>query len=60
MTPCAGLEKCERNVLPVLNNLLENREMSLDDGRFLMRCEVHERSGAAALGVLFIAHSHHF
>ena len=32
-----GLEKCERNVLPVLNNLLENREMSLDDGRFLMR-----------------------
>lgn len=24
-----GLEKCERNVLPVLNNLLENREMSL-------------------------------
>ena len=33
----AGLEKCERNVLPVLNNLLENREMSLDDGRFLMR-----------------------
>lgn len=34
-----GLEKCERNVLPVLNNLLENREMSLDDGRFLMRYE---------------------
>lgn len=31
-----GIEKCERNVLPVLNNLLENREMSLEDGRFLM------------------------
>jgi von Willebrand factor A domain-containing protein 8 len=27
-----GLEKCERNVLPVLNNLLENREMHLEDG----------------------------
>ena len=31
-----GIEKAERNVLPVLNNLLENREMQLDDGRFLM------------------------
>lgn len=30
-----GIEKAERNVLPILNNLLENREMSLDDGRFL-------------------------
>ena len=27
-----GLEKVERNVLPVLNNLLENREMQLEDG----------------------------
>lgn len=25
-----GLEKAERNVLPVLNNLLENREMALE------------------------------
>lgn len=32
-----GIEKAERNVLPTLNNLLENREMALDDGRFLMR-----------------------
>lgn len=31
-----GIEKAERNVLPVLNNLLENREMPLEDGRFLM------------------------
>ena len=31
-----GIEKAERNVLPTLNNLLENREMHLDDGRFLM------------------------
>ncbi|OZJ04703.1 hypothetical protein BZG36_02531 [Bifiguratus adelaidae] len=32
-----GIEKAERNVLPILNNLLENREMALDDGRFLTR-----------------------
>ena len=25
-----GMERAERNVLPLLNNLLENREMSLD------------------------------
>lgn len=31
-----GMEKAERNVLPTLNNLLENREMSLSDGRFLI------------------------
>jgi von Willebrand factor A domain-containing protein 8 len=32
-----GIENAERNVLPTLNNLLENREMSLDDGRFLTK-----------------------
>lgn len=31
-----GIEKAERNVLPTLNNLLENREMSLEDGAYLM------------------------
>ena len=31
-----GIEKAERNVLPTLNNLLENREMQLEDGRFIM------------------------
>ncbi|KAH8094435.1 ATPase [Aureococcus anophagefferens] len=31
-----GVERAERNVLPLLNNLLENREMALDDGTFLM------------------------
>jgi MoxR-like ATPase len=36
-----GLEKAERNVLPTLNNLLENREMALDDGRFLMAPETY-------------------
>eukprot|EP01060_Flectonema_neradi_P023062 TRINITY_DN3129_c0_g2_i1.p1 TRINITY_DN3129_c0_g2~~TRINITY_DN3129_c0_g2_i1.p1 ORF type:complete len:1879 (+),score=356.83 TRINITY_DN3129_c0_g2_i1:191-5827(+) len=30
-----GVERVERNVLPVINNLLENREMALEDGRFL-------------------------
>ncbi|KAJ3169542.1 hypothetical protein HDU88_000733 [Geranomyces variabilis] len=31
-----GIEKAERNVLPVLNNLLENREMNLEDGRHIV------------------------
>jgi von Willebrand factor A domain-containing protein 8 len=31
-----GIEKSERNILPILNNLLENREMSLEDGRLLI------------------------
>jgi len=35
-----SLEKAERNMLPLLNNLLENREMRLDDGRML----VHPRT----------------
>ena len=37
-----GIEKAERNVLPILNNLLENREMSLDDGRFLTTKDVND------------------
>lgn len=36
-----GIEHAERNVLPALNNLLENREMNLEDGRFLMRVQSH-------------------
>lgn len=38
-----GLEKAERNVLPVLNNLLENREMQLEDGRFLMSATRYDK-----------------
>ncbi|KTG31645.1 hypothetical protein cypCar_00031429, partial [Cyprinus carpio] len=38
-----GLEKAERNVLPVLNNLLENREMQLEDGRFLMSAQHYDK-----------------
>lgn len=38
-----GIEKAERNVLPVLNNLLENREMQLEDGRFLMKATTYDK-----------------
>lgn len=38
-----GIEKAERNVLPILNNLLENREMQLDDGRFLVAAERYDK-----------------
>jgi hypothetical protein len=31
-----GIERAERNVLPVLNNILENREIGLEDGRFIV------------------------
>eukprot|EP00935_MAST-01C_sp_MAST-1C-sp1_P002044 g2044.t1 len=31
-----GIEKAERNVLPIINNLMENREMALSDGCFLV------------------------
>jgi hypothetical protein len=37
-----GLEKVERNVMPVLNNLLENREIALEDGRFLLPRDRYE------------------
>lgn len=38
-----GIEKAERNVLPILNNLLENREMHLEDGRFLMAAKNYDK-----------------
>ncbi|KAI9366882.1 AAA domain-containing protein, partial [Zopfochytrium polystomum] len=41
-----GVEKAERNVLPILNNLLENREMSLDDGRFLVHPSRYDKLAA--------------
>ncbi len=37
-----GLEKAERNVLPTLNNLLENRELPLDDGSILVSPELYD------------------
>lgn len=38
-----GMENAERNVLPTINNLLENREMMLEDGRFLMKGDTVEK-----------------
>ena len=38
-----GVEKAERNVLPVLINLLENRDMQLEDGRFILAAERYEK-----------------
>lgn len=38
-----GVEKAERNVLPVLNNLLENREMQLEDGRFILSADRYDK-----------------
>ena len=46
-----GIEKAERNVLPVLNNLLENREMQLDDGRFLTSAAHYDK--LLTVGTLF-------
>ncbi|XP_067641687.1 von Willebrand factor A domain-containing protein 8 [Eurosta solidaginis] len=37
-----GVEHAERNVLPILNNLLENREMHLENGKFLMAPERYD------------------
>uniref|UniRef100_A0AAG5DY10 von Willebrand factor A domain-containing protein 8 n=1 Tax=Anopheles atroparvus TaxID=41427 RepID=A0AAG5DY10_ANOAO len=37
-----GVEKTERNVLPILNNLLENREMHLEDGRFMIAAKNYD------------------
>lgn len=38
-----GVEHAERNVLPILNNLLENREMHLENGKFLMSPERYDK-----------------
>ncbi|CAE7655115.1 VWA8 [Symbiodinium sp. CCMP2456] len=47
-----GIEKAERNVLPLLNNLLENREMQLEDGRFLSRLATGECRGHGTDGTV--------
>lgn len=43
-----GIEKVERNVLPTLNNLLENREIALDDGRFLMSARRYDELASSS------------
>ena len=55
-----GLEKVERNVLPTLNNLLENREMHLEDGRLLVSPERYntlKEQGIHETGFLTPTHS---
>ncbi|KAL7030964.1 hypothetical protein ACKWTF_006849 [Chironomus riparius] len=37
-----GIEKAERNILPILNNLLENREMHTEDGKFLVSSQHYD------------------
>ena len=51
-----GLERCERNVLPTLNNLLENREMHLEDGTFLISPHRHAQLQTKANKLLIPAH----
>lgn len=38
-----GVEKAERNILPILNNLLENREMHLENGMFMISAERYDK-----------------
>jgi|TARA_B110000090_G_scaffold108958_1_gene122035 MoxR-like ATPase len=50
-----GVEKIERNVLPTINNLLENREMHLDDGTFMLSADRYDalvESGANMEGLI--------
>ncbi|KAJ2919670.1 hypothetical protein MD484_g680, partial [Candolleomyces efflorescens] len=54
-----GIEKAERGIMPVLNNLLENREMNLDDGTHIfhpLRYQQLETSGTftSEQGKIFI------
>ncbi|KAI0061227.1 hypothetical protein BV25DRAFT_1857935 [Artomyces pyxidatus] len=51
-----GIEKAERGIMPVLNNLLENREMNLDDGTHIIHSHRHALLGTQsdAEGKLFI------
>ena len=49
-----GVEKAERNVLPVLNNLLENREMQLKDGRFILSADRYDKLLKVCRVVIFI------
>lgn len=42
-----GIEKAERNVLPVINNLLENRELVLEDGRTIIHWERYDKLEAS-------------
>ena len=57
-----GLEKAERNLLPIINNLLENREMALEDGGFLMHPDRYDsllREGSSPAELSRRAPRHH-
>ncbi|KAH8112896.1 AAA domain-containing protein [Phellopilus nigrolimitatus] len=52
-----GIEKAERGIMPVLNNLLENREMNLDDGTHILhpaRFDLLESSNVSGSELAFI------
>ncbi|KAF8581136.1 hypothetical protein K439DRAFT_1517023 [Ramaria rubella] len=49
-----GVEKAERGIMPVLNNLLENREMNLDDGTHIIHPNKHALVESANTGKTFI------
>lgn len=53
-----GIEKAERNVLPVLNNLLENREMHLEDGRFLIPSARYDKLHSVSAAYEWLLSSH--
>ncbi|KAI0752632.1 AAA domain-containing protein [Daedaleopsis nitida] len=49
-----GIEKAERGIMPVLNNLLENREMNLDDGTHIVHPHRYELLDSAEDSSTFI------
>ncbi|PPQ92175.1 hypothetical protein CVT25_008949 [Psilocybe cyanescens] len=51
-----GIEKAERGIMPVLNNLLENREMNLDDGTHVIHPHRYDQlaAGVTEQGKVFI------
>ncbi|KAI5120535.1 hypothetical protein M0805_004543 [Coniferiporia weirii] len=52
-----GIEKAERGIMPVLNNLLENREMNLDDGTHILhsaRYDILESRDVSKSGQKFV------
>ncbi|KAH9809964.1 AAA domain-containing protein [Melampsora americana] len=56
-----GLEKAERGILPLLNNLLENREMNLEDGTHIIHPDRYESlSRKGSLPSNFISASRSF
>ncbi|RDB28140.1 von Willebrand factor A domain-containing protein 8 [Hypsizygus marmoreus] len=53
-----GIEKAERGIMPVLNNLLENREMNLDDGTHIIH--PHRYAQLESIGSVEVGSGHLF